>query len=196
MDGERLKFKVKESGLTISEITTRMGFNHTGHISALFTRKGIRTDTLEKLAEVMERPISWFYEEYPTINKEEYKRLITLQGYTFKDMANGMGISPTAFINRIDPIVPYYILEKSAAVMGLPIEYFWGEDLSGASDKELIKQLKQSIASQTQVIAEQAKALQEMHILFEMAINKFKEFDTRLDIITQKIIEEKIKIAK
>ena len=195
MDGERLRFKVRESGFSVNEIAELSNLK-ASNISAIFKSNNINTKTLESIANAINKPISWFYEEYPTIDKEEYKRLITLQGYTLKDMANGMGISPSAFINRIDPIVPYYILEKSAAVMGLPIEYFWGEDLSGASDKELIKQLKQSIASQTQVIAEQAKALQEMHILFEMAINKFKEFDTRLDIITQKIIEEKIKIAK
>ena len=195
MDGERLRFKVRESGFSVNEIAELSNLK-ASNISAIFKSNNINTKTLESIANAINKPISWFYEEYPTIDKEEYKRLITLQGYTLKDMANGMGISPSAFINRIDPIVPYYILEKSAAVMGLPIEYFWGEDLSGASDKELIKQLKQIIASQTQVIAEQAKALQEMHILFEMAINKFKEFDTRLDIITQKIIEEKIKIAK
>lgn len=78
MTGEKIREKIREKKITLTAVATRMGLS----LQALYARLGVdnvSSDTLERVAEAIDEPVSYFYNEYPILSVEEYARIAQLR---------------------------------------------------------------------------------------------------------------------
>uniref|UniRef100_UPI004056888C helix-turn-helix domain-containing protein n=1 Tax=Alistipes sp. TaxID=1872444 RepID=UPI004056888C len=78
MTGEKIREKIREKKITLTAVATRMGMS----LQALYARLGvdnISTDTLERVAEAIDEPVSYFYNEFPILSLEEYTKIAQLR---------------------------------------------------------------------------------------------------------------------
>lgn len=185
MDGKRLKYKIQESGFSSTELANKLNLSNAASISSFFTRNDIRTSTLEKIAEAIGKPVAWFYEDYPEVTPEQYKSLIKKHGYTLESLATRMGSSLSSLQYKLRYYaVPYYVLEQTAIILGIEIEHFWGgKNKKEVSINELVERLTQTIATQNEIINNQANSLTDLVRLSQYATNTMEDINKRLDIL-------------
>lgn len=72
MTGEYLKWKIKEAGLTVSKVSSMIGYSNRQRLHAELRTDNVRTTLLENVARVMNKPIGWFYDEVeePAVEKK------------------------------------------------------------------------------------------------------------------------------
>lgn len=184
MDGKRLKYKIQESGLSIKSIADKTGLE-ASNISGTFRSKNVGSLTLEKIAEAIGKPVAWFYEDYPEVTPEQYKSLIKKHGYTLESLATRMGSSLSSLQYKLRYYaVPYYVLEQTAIILGIEIEHFWGgKNKEEVSINELVERLTQTIATQNEIINNQANSLTGLVRLAKYATNTMEDINKRLDIL-------------
>lgn len=189
MDGKALKYKILESGFSVQEIADKAGMK-ANNISGAFKSANLTTGILEKIAEAINKPISWFYEEFPEISMKQYKELINAKGYDLDSISNGMGIPKSTLLYRTQYHVPYYVIEQTAVIMQVPIEYFYGnDDTSSVNDKELIQRLQSTIATQSQIINKQTQAIAQMGDTLAYLSDSVGNYNIRLARITDELIK-------
>jgi len=71
--GQKFKYLVENSELKTQEIIRRMGFNNRQAIYDHYTYAHVKTDTLLKMCQVFNKPISFFIDEDPVQVVEESK---------------------------------------------------------------------------------------------------------------------------
>ena len=62
MTGKELKMKIEQLGVTQRSLAEKMNVTPQT-ISAIMSAKDIRTSSLEKIAQIVDRPIGYFYDE-------------------------------------------------------------------------------------------------------------------------------------
>ncbi len=62
MTGEELKRKIKEAGSSQKELAELLGVTAQS-ISSILSAKDVRSGTIEKIAEALGRPVSYFFDE-------------------------------------------------------------------------------------------------------------------------------------
>lgn len=172
MDGDRLREKIHDSGVSISDVAERCGFKGTGSVSTLFTRTNISTASLEKIAEAINKPVGWFYDDFPNVSVESFINILQQKSIDLSIIADALEISLSSLNYKFKTTrnVPYYILERAAQVIGCKISYFWGEvddDQSSPENTEYINQLLRNIALQSKIIQEQAKIISDSHEIIQ-----------------------------
>ena len=78
MTGEKIREKIREKNIKLTTVANRMGIS----LQALYARLGVEnisTDTLERVADAIDEPVSYFYNEYPILSVEEYVRIAQLR---------------------------------------------------------------------------------------------------------------------
>ena len=59
MEGSYLKHKIRETGVTLKEVSDLLGIT----LNSIFNAKDVRSGTIEKVAHVLQVPVSYFYDE-------------------------------------------------------------------------------------------------------------------------------------
>lgn len=65
MTGRTLQEKVKVCGKKQTEIAEALGVSPQG-LSSIFRAESVKTDTIETIARISGKPISWFFDQDPT----------------------------------------------------------------------------------------------------------------------------------
>ncbi len=62
MEGSYLKHKIRETGVTLKEVSDLLGITSQA-LNSIFNAKDVRSGTIEKVAHVLQVPVSYFYDE-------------------------------------------------------------------------------------------------------------------------------------
>ena len=62
MEGSYLKRKIRETGVTLKEVSDLLGITSQA-LNSIFNAKDVRSGTIEKMAHVLNVPVSYFYDE-------------------------------------------------------------------------------------------------------------------------------------
>ena len=73
MNGKDLKDRLKESGISLSELSKRMGYKTDQNLHSVLGAKEVSSSVIERMAAALDKPIGWFYglEVVPAIPEEE-----------------------------------------------------------------------------------------------------------------------------
>ena len=73
MNGKDLKDRLKESGISLSELSKRMGYKTDQNLHSVLGAKEVSSSVIERMAAALDKPIGWFYglEVVPAIQEEE-----------------------------------------------------------------------------------------------------------------------------
>lgn len=63
MNGKNLKEKLRADGVNLSALARKMGYATDQNLHSVLGAKDVRSGLIEDLAKVLNKPISWFYEE-------------------------------------------------------------------------------------------------------------------------------------
>lgn len=63
MNGKNLKEKLQADGVNLSALARKMGYATDQNLHSVLGAKDVRSGLIEDLAKVLNKPISWFYEE-------------------------------------------------------------------------------------------------------------------------------------
>lgn len=76
MTGKEVKKKIKERGFKYVEIANRLGVSKQNLRMLLREDAPVSTTTLERVAEAMEVPVSYFYNELPILSLADYAEIV------------------------------------------------------------------------------------------------------------------------
>ena len=78
MTGEQLRQKIKATKRSLRSVADAIG-ESPQNLQRILNSADVRTGTLERIAEALNEPISYFYEELPIVSMEDYAEFVALK---------------------------------------------------------------------------------------------------------------------
>ena len=79
MTGAQIKAKIKAKNIPLKEVAERMGISRQSFTLSLRAKNSVTTAFLERVAEAIEEPVSYFYNELPIYTVEDYAKIQALR---------------------------------------------------------------------------------------------------------------------
>lgn len=78
MTGEQLRSKIKAKKRSLRSVADAIG-ESPQNLQRILNSADVRTGILERIAEALNEPISYFYEELPIVSMEDYAEFVALK---------------------------------------------------------------------------------------------------------------------
>ena len=98
MTGEQLRSKIKAKKRSFKSVAEAIG-ETPQNFQNMLNAADVKSGTLERIAEALGEPISYFYEELPIVSMEDYAEYVALKKEN--EMLNRMLEEKTAHLNEL-----------------------------------------------------------------------------------------------
>lgn len=109
MTGEQLRKKIKSKQRSFKSVAEAIG-ETPQNFQNMLNAADVKSGTLERVAQALGEPVSYFYEELPIVSMEDYAEYISLKKEN--EMLHRMVVDKTNQVQELLARLPYHIKAK------------------------------------------------------------------------------------